>query len=126
MLRSFPFSRFPELKSAPSACDLLRHRLLRLQSPPPPISSASDLLRLRLHLRLQLRLLYLSGSGMVTIESQWFSNETHCEQGPGRQIVKKNLILPAKNLKSVEIARQNNFYGLLNLSNYMGKIFRDI
>ena len=27
--------------------------------------------------------LYLSGSVMVTIESQWFSNETHCEQGPG-------------------------------------------
>ena len=26
---------------------------------------------------------YLTGSVMVTIESQWYSAETHCEQGPG-------------------------------------------
>ena len=26
---------------------------------------------------------YLSGTVMVTIESQWYSAETHCEQGPG-------------------------------------------
>ena len=25
---------------------------------------------------------YLTGSVMVTIESQWYSAETHCEQGP--------------------------------------------
>ena len=31
--------------------------------------------------------LYLSGSVMVTIESQWFSNETHCEQGPGNSYI---------------------------------------
>ena len=26
---------------------------------------------------------YLTGSVMVTIEIQWYSAETHCEQGPG-------------------------------------------
>ena len=26
---------------------------------------------------------YLTGSVMVTIESRWYSAETHCEQGPG-------------------------------------------
>ena len=31
--------------------------------------------------------LFLSGSVMVTIESQWFSNETHCEQGPGNSLL---------------------------------------
>ena len=26
---------------------------------------------------------YLSGTVMVTIENQWYSNETHCDQGTG-------------------------------------------
>ena len=26
---------------------------------------------------------YLSGTVLVTIESRWYSAETHCEQGPG-------------------------------------------
>ena len=30
---------------------------------------------------------------MVTIESQWFSNETHCEQGPGNYIIMTIIII---------------------------------
>ena len=26
---------------------------------------------------------YLPGSVLVKIENQWYSNETHCDQGPG-------------------------------------------
>ena len=29
---------------------------------------------------------YLSGTVMVTIENQWYSNETHCDQGTGSPI----------------------------------------
>ena len=36
---------------------------------------------------------YLTGSVMVTIESQWYSAETHCEQGPGNSFLGQLLVI---------------------------------
>ena len=34
---------------------------------------------------------YLSGSVMVTIESQWYGTETHCDQGTERHLEKNKI-----------------------------------